>query len=466
LKTYDTTDKFNAKPFGFSQVFNFHNHNMAPTDDLKAHAASSQDFYALLDVSPAAADNEIRRAYRRAALKYHPDKIANPKPADIDKFHLLQIAYDVLSDAAVRQLYDNAREARERKKREVEMMDAAKRKMKEDLEARERAGDAGAAAAQRGLKRTWMMSSAADNEAEEKLEREIQRIAENSQRRRREAEEKLMKEAEEEEKQEHLAAEQEREERDRSFARVDRSKEGGTNVPELERAVKVHWIREGPGEGFDKDRLKELFSTFGKVENTFLLKDKRQRVGDKKEKKTVATGVVVFTSIVSAHSAVLDSAKRIKSGVQGDWAILDSVVWASGTGPDLKSRPDSHSPVPGSETPIASPESTTSSKSAPFIPPTSDSNTKKPAFDFASLKKGPATKTGGGKPSFASFSARPAQATTSDSSTTKNPALITPSLQEITLMRLKTAQREKERKALEEQLRREDEAADTAAQDV
>ncbi|KAE8554820.1 hypothetical protein TMatcc_005637 [Talaromyces marneffei ATCC 18224] len=433
---------------------------MAPTDDLKAHAASSQDFYALLEVSPAAADNEIRRSYRRAALKYHPDKIANPTPEDINKFHLLQIAYDVLSDAAVRQLYDNAREARERKKREVEMMDAAKRKMKEDLEARERAGDAGAAVAQRGLKRTWMMSSAADNEAEERLEREIQRIAENSQRRRREAEEKLMKEAEEEEKQERLAAEQEREERDRIFARVDKSKEGGTNVPELERAVKVHWVREGPGEAFDKDRLRELFSAFGKVENTFLLKDKRQRVGEKKEKKTVATGVVVYTSIVSAHSAVLDSAKKIKSGAQGDWSILESVVWASGTGPDLKSRSDSHSPVPVSETPTAS------STSNPSMPPTSNGNVKKPAFDFASLKNGSAPKIGGGKPSFASFSARPAHATPPDSSTIKNPALTTPSLQEITLMRLKTAQREKERKALEEQLRKEDEAADAAAQEV
>lgn len=310
-----------------------------------------------------------------------------------------------------------------------------------------------------------MMCSAADNEAEERLEREIQRIAENSQRRRREAEEKLMKEAEEEERQERMAAEKEREERDRSFARVDRSKEGGTNVPELERAVKVHWVREGPGEGLDKDRLKELFSTFGKVENTFLLKDKRQRVGEKKEKKTVATGVVVFASIVSAHSAVLDCAKRIKSGAQGNWAILDSVVWASGTGPDLKSRPDGHSPVPGSETPIASAKSTTSSTSTPSIPATTD-GIRKPAFDFASLKKGPATKTAGGKPSFASFSARPAQATPSDSSAPKNAALTTPSLQEITLMRLKTAQREKERKALEEQLRKEDEAADAAAQGV
>ena len=155
---------------------------MASTDDLKAHAASNQDFYALLEVSPAAAENEIRRAYRRAALKYHPDKISNPSPADIDKFHLLQIAYDVISDPTVRQLYDNAREARERKQRERDMMGAAKRKMREDLEARERAGAAGVGA-QRGMKRSY----ADADDTEEKLQLEIERIAQDGRRRRREA---------------------------------------------------------------------------------------------------------------------------------------------------------------------------------------------------------------------------------------------------------------------------------------
>lgn len=417
---------------------------MAPADDLKEHAASSQDFYALLEISPAAAENEIRRAYRRAALKYHPDKISNPTQTDIDKFHLLQIANDVLSDPDVRQLYDNAREARERKKRETEMMDAAKRKMKEDLEARERAGDAGQQ--QRGMKRGWMAT--ADNDAEEKLEREIQRIAEDTRRRRREAEEKLMREEEEEQKQQQQQEEKEKEQ-DRASQKVDRSKEGGTNVPELERAVKVRWIREGLGADLDKDRLMSLFVTFGRMENAFMLKDKRQRVGDKREKKTVATGVVVFSSIVSAHAAVLDSEKKRKAG-EGDWAVVEGVFWASGSEPSIESD---RQPTPPSNT--AAPADTTTK---PSIPKT------QPSFNFASLKeRGTPFKSSGGKPSFGSFSPANVKKEAPPSVSGDKPALTTASLQEVTLMRLKNAQREKERKALEEKLRREDEAADAAA---
>ncbi|CRG90651.1 hypothetical protein PISL3812_07695 [Talaromyces islandicus] len=426
---------------------------MAPTDDLKAHATSSQDFYALLDISPAAAESEIRRAYRRAALKYHPDKISNPTPADIDKFHLLQIANDVLSDPAVRQLYDNAREARERKKRETELMDAAKRKMKEDLEARERAGDV----QQRGVKRAWMATTTttmADNDAEEKLEREIQRIAEDTRRRRREAEEKLMREAEEEERMVAREEQRQAEEQDRASQYVDRSKEGGgTNVPELERAVKVRWVREGLGAELDKDRLMSLFVAFGRVENAFMLKDKRQRVGDKREKKTVATGVVVFTSIVSAHAAVLDSEKKQKTG-EGYWAIVESVHWASGNDPSIRSD---HQPAPTSASDTAPAAATTTA--------TTDTATKpsipkpQPSFNFAGLKDRSTPLKSSGKPSFGSFS--PANVKREEASGDK-PALTTASLQEVTLMRLKNAQREKERKALEEKLRREDETADAA----
>jgi DnaJ family protein C protein 17 len=426
-----------------------------PLDDLITHATSaSHDFYALLDISPSATDSEIRRAYRRTALKYHPDKITNPTQADIDKFHLLQIANDVLSDLAVRQLYDNAREARERKKREVELLDGVKRKMREDLERREREGmrDAAAAGAAgvRGVKRGW----GGEDEAEERLQREIERIAEDGRRRRLEREEKLKKEVEEDEKRIQEEEEEKQRMQDRSSQRVDRSEEGGANVPEQERAVKVRWVREGRGVDIDKDRLMTLFAPFGKIESVLVLKDRRQRLQGEKQKKTVATGVIVFASIVSAHTAVLDSEKFMHeslSRTQSDWNVIDSVFWALGEQPNLAGR-HAGSPSPSSDGQAApSPKEHTP---APAPAP-------KPTFNFAGLKSAGVSGQPGKAPSFGSFSSA---AVTGGSKST--PAESTngakTSFQEITLMRLKNAQREKERRALEEQLEKEDAAADAA----
>lgn len=418
------------------------------TEDLKAHAASNQDFYALLDISSAANETEIRRAYRRTALKYHPDKIANPTPADIDKFHTLQIAYDVLSDPTVRQLYDNAREARMRKQRERDMMDAAKRKMREDLEARERAGAAamGGVAAKQGVKRPWM--GAEDDDAEEKLQREIERIAEDGRRRRRETEEKLKREMDEEEKKMKEEEEEARKAADRSTQRVDRSQEG--SVSELDRTVKVRWAREGRGLGLDAEWLKTLFAPFGSVENTFTLKDKRARVEGKKGKITFATGVVVFASIVSAHAAVLDSEKKIRHA-DGDWAVVESVAWASGNQPELGASTDK----PAS----AAPKQEETAASKPPRPSThAPSPSATPSFNFPGLDTAPTSRKA---PSFGSF-ASAAAASNAPKASSFTPSASTPNMEELTLMRLKNAQREKERKALEEQLAREDEAADAA----
>ncbi|KAL2821562.1 hypothetical protein BJX63DRAFT_378523 [Aspergillus granulosus] len=425
-----------------------------PLDDLKTHATSaSHDFYALLDIPPSATDSEIRRAYRRTALKYHPDKITNPTQADIDKFHLLQIANDVLSDSAVRQLYDNAREARERKKREVEMLDGVKRKMREDLERREREGakDAAAAAGVRGVKRAW----GGEDEAEERLQREIERIAEDGRRRRMEREEKMKREVEEDERRSREEEEEKQRAQDRSSQRVDRSKEGGANVPEQERAVKVRWVREGRGLDIEKDRLMALFAPFGKIESVLVLKDRRQKVEGRKEKKIVATGVIVFASIVSAHKAVLDSEKLMQeslSRTQSDWNVIDSVFWALGEQPDLAGR-HVRSTSPSSEG-QAAPSPKEQDAPAPTPAP-------KPTFSFAGLKSAGAGGQPGKVPSFGSFSSAAATGGTKSAPVeSTNGAKI--SFQEITLMRLKNAQREKERKALEEQMEKEDAAADAA----
>ena len=60
------------------------------------------DYYKILGVDKSASDDEIKKAYRKLAHKYHPDK----KGGDENKFKEINGAYQVLSDKAKRQQYD------------------------------------------------------------------------------------------------------------------------------------------------------------------------------------------------------------------------------------------------------------------------------------------------------------------------------------------------------------------------
>lgn len=67
--------------------------------------ASKRDYYDVLGVPRSATSDEIKKAYRKMAIKYHPDKNPGDKEAE-EKFKEAAEAYDVLSDSEKRQKYD------------------------------------------------------------------------------------------------------------------------------------------------------------------------------------------------------------------------------------------------------------------------------------------------------------------------------------------------------------------------
>jgi len=66
---------------------------------------AKRDYYEILGVSRNASGDEIKKAYRKLALKYHPDRNPNNREAE-DKFKEAAEAYEILSDADKRQKYD------------------------------------------------------------------------------------------------------------------------------------------------------------------------------------------------------------------------------------------------------------------------------------------------------------------------------------------------------------------------
>lgn len=63
-----------------------------------------KDYYCILGIEKGASDEDIKKAYRKQALKFHPDK--NKSPQAEEKFKEVAEAYEVLSDPKKREIYD------------------------------------------------------------------------------------------------------------------------------------------------------------------------------------------------------------------------------------------------------------------------------------------------------------------------------------------------------------------------
>lgn len=161
--------------------------------ELLAHArefaSSGTDLYALLGVDATTSKADVHRAWRKASLKYHPDKAGDR--FDPEKWQQFERARDVLADPPAREEYDAQRSADLIREQARMAMDDKKRRMVEDLEAREKAG--------RDAQRQGG-ETAADGGENAMSEAERRKTAEAG-RRRVEERQRLMREAEEREKQ-------------------------------------------------------------------------------------------------------------------------------------------------------------------------------------------------------------------------------------------------------------------------
>ena len=379
------------------------------TEDLKSHALnSSQDFYSLLEVNEGASESEIRRAYRKTALKYHPDKVGANQEA-LDKFHVLQIAYDVLSDPAIKELYDNARRAKQAKTERDRAYEGRRKWMKEDLERRE----SGAFKRKRE-----------EVDAEEEFERELRRLAEDGKKRRKEREETLRKEAEEV---------RGRGENGVDSGEVVEEKTNATGeVPEMDRSVTLRYPHNSETQDIGKSEVTNRFERFGQIEDV-VLREKKIKAEGEKHRRSYMTAVLVYKSIVGAHAAVTDFPK-LSVSLPGTFGIFEAVDWAAGQQP---SSLPTYTPTSAPQTPASKArpraEDLLNGRAAPVTPVQNGGA-------GAGLKK---------VPSFGSFKGTPMSAAKAQNS---------PSLDEITMIRLKNA----ERRRMEERIRKEEAEAAAA----
>lgn len=366
--------------------------------------STTEDYYELLGVPFDAEESVIKRAYRKASIRYHPDKNPDNKDA-ADRFINLGWARDILIDEKLKGEYDRARTRRREKAFQDELLTGNRRKMKEELERREReSADFGAS-----LKR----KRAADMSEAERRDQEIQRLAEDGKRRRKEAQDRR---------------EKARKDDEAATAEPVQSPEPQAPKPgqssEIDRTIKIRFHRHGETATWDKDTIRAMFDKYGNIDSIIMAKDKKLKLEGEKHRKLVAIVFVIYTRLDYAHAAVSDA--------KTDHPPLDSVAWANGE-PDLTSSNGNANANPASA-PIPKPSATPSAPSTPAP--------KSFRASFASSLGTDPGATPLGTPKF-SFSPK------------------TPSLEEVTMMRLKNA----EKKRLEDQIRKREaaEAAQEAA---
>ena len=197
----------------------------------------SLDLYALIEVEADADVKTIKKAYRKKALTCHPDKNPDNKEA-VDLFHQLSDALEVLSDEKTRAAYDNLLKARKAAELRIRQLDGKRRKLRDDLDERER--------------NAKVEETIAKVTEEEKLAREIRRLREEGSRLLEEEQEAMRKQIHEE-----------------RFGPPP----GQSREPVGVARVKVKWDRKAACQ-YSRDQLEKIFSKYGNVTGVVLSEKK------------------------------------------------------------------------------------------------------------------------------------------------------------------------------------------------
>ena len=92
------------------------------------------DLYSFLQVTPSSSPSDIRRQYRKLALKHHPDK----QGGNADQFNLLTKVYEILSDETLRAQYNEIRRIKQEKVVQRDRLEESTRKFRQELERAEK----------------------------------------------------------------------------------------------------------------------------------------------------------------------------------------------------------------------------------------------------------------------------------------------------------------------------------------
>ncbi|KAK8740842.1 hypothetical protein OTU49_002721 [Cherax quadricarinatus] len=204
------------------------------------------DFYEILEISINAEEKEIKKSYRKKALKCHPDK--NPDNPDASaEFDKLKKILEILLDPGTRKAYDKVLKSRKAAAVRAREADAKTQKFRSDLEERER--------------RFQQTREHLHISEEEKLRRELKRledegerlIAEELARVNREVEEELL----------------------HSKSKVSKSSDP-VNTDTQGHKVKVKWVPTEDWPGYTEQEIHQLFYKWGDI-NALVMKQKTKK---------------------------------------------------------------------------------------------------------------------------------------------------------------------------------------------